>query len=502
MCWLSTQGQSWSVGHGNFVSGVGDAEIGRNIDFVNDSLYITFTDSYNNFIPGSGFGVSNIDLVDGSLIWTKTYSRDTTLFASAGNNHLDYSPVLNQFVAASNFETRDPESGNHLYLLKQMFFDENLDTLYTTQVGDSINFYRASQARYTLDGGSIMVGWWHDIPLQTPQDILLVKFDGNGMIEWEKIYGSSVMADLGYSVVPLSNGNYAVGSTSSYLSTFEPSRPIISLLDSEGSFIAQRDFELGEYDELWANLNLTSDGNMISCFKEREEWAETDFVFMKLDTALNTIWETKLEMHTRMARIDQIKETSDGGFVSVGTYIDPDTAYEYGVMVKLDAEGELEWERRYQQSDTTGWLQVNNLYDVTEITSGTGGYAACGQVQANGTGQDYWVLRVDDKGCLVAGCDTITSINEISDIDELSLSIGPNPASDYLNVFIPEITSKVSGLSLQIRNAEGKLVEQLEIPAFNSTYILDVSAHARGVYTISLAQSSGKQLATKKLILN
>jgi hypothetical protein len=286
-------------------------------------------------------------------------------------------------------------------------------------------------------------------------------------------------------------------------SFLEEFRPVIILFDEDGEYQSHLDFGNDEYEELWVNLNSSGDGNVIGSFIHKESWGETNFIFMKLDPDLNVIWETVHDMETPLAYVGSIIPTADNGYVTVGTYVNPDTAYEFGTLIKLNENGEILWERRYQQADTNGWLQVNNLYDVTEVTNEDGGFAACGQVQGVGTGQDYWVIRVDSMGCLVPGCDTLVGIAEIENLDKLEIKIGPIPTSNYLNIVIPKlpVDLKKTSLNLVIRDEHGKEVYISQLALDNSNLQLDLAGLSSGIYILSL-ENKDSSFYSEKIIIN
>ncbi|MFT6126085.1 MAG: photosystem II stability/assembly factor-like uncharacterized protein [Polaribacter sp.] len=87
----------------------------------------------------------------------------------------------------------------------------------------------------------------------------------------------------------------------------------------------------------------------------------------------------------------------------------------------------------------------------------------------------------------------ILSLNDNSIISEVI--IYPNPASEYVQVTIPELIANVSVI---IHDALGRKVMQQEITNTNSVR-MDLNGISRGIYYVSI--SEGKNSVTKKLII-
>ncbi len=60
----------------------------------------------------------------------------------------------------------------------------------------------------TTDGGYILAGWIYSSD-EGSEDAWVLKFDGQGNLVWQKRYGGTSV-DIAYSVIPTSDGGYAV----------------------------------------------------------------------------------------------------------------------------------------------------------------------------------------------------------------------------------------------------------------------------------------------------
>lgn len=473
------------------------ADVAWDVEYINDSIYINYTDQ--NPGGGSRACVSNLSL-EGELIWSKCLDRDSTI-RRGGSNRVDAFSDNSKFVVGHTFQTLNFETNEVLDLNELIMYDSQFDTLFTTVVGDSINFFRAKQAKFTPDGGSVMVGWHVNTQAEEGySNLLVVKFDNEGYEEWQSIHSTNSNSwDFGYSIVALANGNFIVGSTTRESLT-EPNRPVITLFDNEGNYLNHQEFGNEEYSEGWANVTALSDGNFIFSATKQDTVDDDRYFVVKFNEDLDVIWEQDYYFYSAEVALTQIKENEDGTLIACGVWEDMISTHDYGTLLKLDANGNLLWHRLYQHANE-GFFQLNRLYDVVPIPDNEG-YVACGERNAPDNGQNYWVLKVDSMGCLVEGCDTITSVAEIKEIEQIEFITGPNPATDYLNVFLPEIPAHlgIRELTLELRTLEGKLIEEYSMGPSENTLILDVKDYSRGTYLISLISDS-RVISSKKVVL-
>jgi hypothetical protein len=466
-------------------------EVAENVEFVNDSIYIFYTDL--SPLGGSRYNVSNLSM-EGDIIWTKTYHSDSTAWNLGGANSTDILPDMSRYVTGQLYEVLAEDYAQIIVL------DQDLDTLYTRTIGNGEDGCSAIQARFCQDEGVVISGVCISSGLSNNLQILLARFNSEGILEWQTQFSlNSNHHYTAYSVVPLENGHYVTGgSLRQAINT--PNRPMLTLFDENGEYIDHRLFGNDEYSEGWAKINPLADGNFIMCASKQENDDEDLFFLAKIDENLNSIWEQEYDLGSSLTAFKQLKENEDGSLIGVGVWVDPPTAYEFGIIMKFDEFGNLLWERKYQHANE-GFAQLNVLYDVIEIPE-NGGYVACGERNGVDTGQNAWVIKVDDMGCLVAGCDTLTSVSEITRIEDFTFSVGPNPATDYLNVFIPELPAEFrsNSLALKLVNLEGKTVFSQALNTLDVTFIMDVTEYSRGVYYLSLV-SEGVELNTQKIIL-
>jgi hypothetical protein len=115
---------------------------------------------------------------------------------------------------------------------------------------------------------------------------------------------------------------------------------------------------------------------------------------VKLDATGNVVWSRIYSASARITVIEDVKQTRDGGFVAVGTFVD-DNADIGGLILKLDGAGNVQWQRLVGPIGRTHVL----LYAVQQTADG--GYVAAGPFYtASATRGDdsVFVVRLDSSG--------------------------------------------------------------------------------------------------------
>jgi hypothetical protein len=115
---------------------------------------------------------------------------------------------------------------------------------------------------------------------------------------------------------------------------------------------------------------------------------------VKLDATGNVVWSRVYSSSRQMTTIEDLKQTGDGGYVAVGTFVD-DNSDIGGFILKVDGSGNVQWQRLVGPSGRTHAL----LYTVQQTTDG--GFVAAGPTYtASATvGNDsVFVVRLDASG--------------------------------------------------------------------------------------------------------
>lgn len=193
----------------------------------------------------------------------------------------------------------------------------------------------------------------------------------------------------------------------------------------------------------------------------------------------------------------------DGKFVALGVQyeeLEEDTLngiFNWNAwLVKCDAEGAFEWQRFYHYVEST--FDQHKVYDLKATSDG--GYIFCGEAtdlcytKECNVSQQGWLVKVDEYGCLVPGCQTgILEINQTA-----NFIVGPNPANDFLNIYLETVPGIEGAFSMY--DIEGKLVRSFAANQSEVTYIVDVHDMEIGVYILSFTSEKGVRINEKVLI--
>ncbi len=231
------------------------------------------------------------------------------------------------------------------------------------------------------------------------------------------------------------------------------------------------------------------------------------YIVMKLDKDYNLLWEKPIGLdlyfHYYSGTAEILPSIEGDGYVIAG--FQPNFAWNateetfdsmkksgvnpmlVGILQKISENGDSIWMRSYSYiNDTSSRLPEHALRDI--IYSPDGGYTMAGElIYRRRPGIDTvsnfhsWLVKVDQYGCLIPGCqgDDTTKVN--NPIPGLKLLIYPNPTSDKLYVFQEE----GERTKYVVSDIYGKMIIEWEGGLASHTYIIDVSKYKKGVYVIS-----------------
>jgi len=365
------------------------------------------------------------------------------------------------------------------------------DTLWTRRYGDTA-YQSGWMAKHTRDGGFIITG--QTATYDYSGDVLLIKTDSLGNVEWQKHYGG-MGYDVGGSVDTCLDGGFLIGGYTRAAGSLCGDWYILKT-DSLGDLKWYR-FLGGQYDDdNWSCLQA-KDGNYIIgghyCYNDPyypncgSGYSYNKAYIVKLDSAGNTVW-AKSYGPLGDNTIFSIKELRDGALISVGQVNDTITGRLKGFILKTNSLGDSLWYNIY--TNLTGPYSDNNLYDIT--LSNDSGFAAIGTLYPSSpdTGsQNVWVLKVDSNGCEVTNC-VFNAVGELVNAKE-DFRIYPNPiTSEEITITYTTLT-QVADIS--VFNTDGKEVVHYTFPQWSSVQHLKLPKLASGMYFVVL-QSGVKRM--------
>lgn len=239
----------------------------------------------------------------------------------------------------------------------------------------------------TSDGNFVVVGWTRSFG-GGASDFYVLKLDKDGEILWSKTWGGSNFEEAS-SVVEAEDGGYLVaGFTMSYGAGSKD--VALVKFDSNGNILWYKTYG-GTKDDTASNIIKTKDGNYVILGYTASFGTGGDVCLLKVDPSGNILWE-KYYGGEGSDSGKEIRQTSDEGFIAVGT------TKSFGVMenavylLKIDPLGNLQWERIFEGED------IDEGNTVLEIPDGylVGGWTrSFGSVLA-----DILILKLDAEGNL------------------------------------------------------------------------------------------------------
>jgi len=249
-------------------------------------------------------------------------------------------------------------------------------------------FDGAQYIQQTSDGGYIAVGWTDSFG-SGGYDGYLLKLDGSGNLKWQKTFGGN-QEDWFNCVRQTSDGGYiAVGGTYSYGQGLAD--VYVVKLDANGELTWEETYGGDGFDEGYC-IEQTADGGFIIAGESNSFVSgPVDVYVLKLDADGNLEWQ-KTYGSDGSDEAFCIRKTSDGGYIIAGRS-DPQNPGMYDAYIlKLDANGELTWQNTYGGDD---WDEAKSIYQTSD-----GGYIAVGVTNSLGAEWDAYAFKIAPDGML------------------------------------------------------------------------------------------------------
>jgi hypothetical protein len=241
----------------------------------------------------------------------------------------------------------------------------------------------------TSDGGYAIAGYTISFGAGEG-DVYVVKLDANGNLQWTRTIGGPEIEE-GNSLIQTSDGGYAIAG---YTESFGAGKwdVYVVKLDANGNLQWTTTIG-GKKEDVGASLIQTSDGGYaIAGYTNSFGAGEWDVYVVKLDANGNLQW-TRTIGGTKDDLGYSLIQTSDGGYAIIGStqsFI-PGGGDVY--VVKLDANGNLQWTKTIGgPADEIGF---------SLIQTPDGGYVIAGYTNSFGAGGlDVYVVKLNANGNL------------------------------------------------------------------------------------------------------
>ena len=285
-----------------------------------------------NISKGTGFYI-NTGLTNGTFYYYKVYAYDTSMNYSSPGKTANEAPHSSLYFAA----TLGGENDEVIFVVEE-----------------------------TADAGYIYGGYTESSGAGD-RDLLLVKTDENGLIEWQKTIGGSLIDDV-QSILVLADGYIICGYTQSF---GNGEYDVWVLKISLSGYIIWQKIYGGEKTEYGKSIKRTADGGYIlvgytGSFGE----GASDIWVIKLNKYGDIEWQ-KTYGESDVENSYSIIETSDGGYIVSGMkhYL-PNNNQQIYLIFKISSLGELEWKKLYGIGGNTSTYSMTKTDDEGFIVAG------------------------------------------------------------------------------------------------------------------------------------
>jgi len=240
----------------------------------------------------------------------------------------------------------------------------------------------------TSDGGYIMVGGTLSYGAGGGAEVLVLKLTSDGSIEWQKTYGGSEhdsadtiqqVADRGY-IVKAGTDSFGEGDGDVWLLK----------LNRSGGIVWQKSYG-GSQSDVAAGIQQTKDGGyIIAGTTESYGAGGSDGWVFKLDPNGDIEWQ-KAYGGIQNDSFNSVQQTTDGGYIIAGITESYGAGGSDGWVLKLAANGTVEWQKTYGGSKEDYPISIRQTMD--------GGYILGGETESFGAGSyDMWALKLASNG--------------------------------------------------------------------------------------------------------
>jgi len=246
----------------------------------------------------------------------------------------------------------------------------------------------AYSIQQTSDGGYIVAG--NTSSFSSSTDVLIIKLDSNGDIEWQRSYGGSE-DDWAHSIQQTNDGGYIVAGGAGFRMDDDLYYSFwILKLSTTGDVEWEYVYGKQEFDYAYSVQQTSDGGYIVAGFGENYMGMWYKYLVLKLTPYGNIEWQRTYRIEDCNSA-SSIQQTSDGGYIVAGeTEYFPDLVKNIWIL-KLTSIGDIEWQHAYKGSSS------EQAYSIQQTSDG--GYVAVGWTSSYGAGSgDVWVLKLSSDG--------------------------------------------------------------------------------------------------------
>ena len=396
----------------------------------------------------------------GNLTWTKIYGGINT---DAGF-YVEQTPDSGYIVVAE--KDLISTTNSTIWLLKT---DANGDTLWTKTISAGAGANVPSCIRQTYDGGFVITGYTSARGAGS-YDVLLVKTNSVGDTLWTRTFGGAD-ADVGYCVQQTSDSGFVIAG--SYQPNFYSDVYLIKT-DKSGDSLWTRTYDKGQSDLAYTVQETNTGDYVLAGYTWNVSMSNYDMYLIKTNHSGDTLW-TKIIGDSTENGAYCLEITSDGGIIIAGTTHVSGSGNVYDVfLVRTDSLGDTLWTKKY------GGEKPDQGYFVRQTSDG--GYIIVGSTACFDTipGYNIYLVKTDSVGGVVIG------INDPENIKVGGILLYPNPFSFTATVEFPMQNKGSNNLFYEIDDVLGRLLVMKRIDQNQNTFTIEKNNLISGIYLLKI----------------
>ena len=337
-----------------------------------DGGFLTIGTTYSTDIVGlTNRGRADAIIVkfdkDGNMVWQKKLGGSNSEYFNSFIQTKDEGVIV-----IGDFESTDidglPNKGRRDAIMVKYDKDGNL--LWQKSLGGN-NYDEYYEVLETEDGGLIAFGTSNSTNIEGitnkgADDVIIIKYDKDGNLLWQKSWGGNSWEYINDVIQTEDGGFITVGSFMSDniedIVYTDNEDAVIIKYDKNGDVVWQKSWGGNEY-EIFSNIMQTKDEGFIITGKSSSTDIEgitnkgtDDAIIVKYDKNGNVIWQTsygdKLDQRINSAVIDKkgnLIVCIDSFYIDEGEYY---TGEEDSTVISYDKDGELLWQKNWGGSGT------------------------------------------------------------------------------------------------------------------------------------------------------
>ena len=218
----------------------------------------------------------------------------------------------------------------------------------------------------------------------TPYDIIIAKYNSSGTLLWQSKFGSADN-DISLSIAVDSSNNFYI-SGYSYVATSY--RHLTAKFNTNGNILWQRTLDAASTD---TGIGIAVDSSGNAYVSGYTTGSTADILIAKYNTLGTLMWQRTLASPNN--DFGQKIAVDSSGFIYTCGYVDPAASAEYNILIaKYDTNGTLLWQRTL--------FSANADYGLGISVDSSGNFYISGFIW-NGSNNDVIIAKYDTNGTLL-----------------------------------------------------------------------------------------------------